>query len=71
MKPVPKHIIIPALLLIYLIVMIAFFGIRLYRQGEYAHFFSVTGVSLAMIVLLYFTLRCRQKIHDKNKNHKK
>ena len=64
MKRPPRHIVIPVLLLIYLIVMIAIFGIRLYKQGDYVHFFTVTGVSLAVIVLLYFTLRRRQRLRD-------
>ena len=68
MKTPPKHIVIPALLLIYLAVMVGIFGIRLYKAGEYIHFFSVIGVCLAVIVLLYFSLRRRQRLRNRDRN---
>lgn len=69
MKRLPKHIVIPSLLLIYLAVMVGVFGMRVYRAGDYAHFFIVTGVSLVVIVLLFFIMRARhRRDNDSNNN---
>ena len=69
MKRLPKHIVIPSLLLIYLAVKVGVFGMRVYRAGDYAHFFIVTGVSLVVIVLLFFIMRARhRRDNDRNNN---
>ena len=41
MKTPPKHIVIPALLLIYLAVMVGIFGIRLFQAGEYYRLYKL------------------------------
>ena len=67
MKRLPKHIVIPSLLLIYLAVMVGVFGMRVYRAGDYAHFFIVTGESLVVIVLIFFIMRARHR-RDNDRN---
>lgn len=69
MKRLPKHIVIPSLLLIYLAVMVGVFGMRVYRAGDYAHFFIVTGVSLVVIVLLFFIMRARHRRYNDSNNN--
>lgn len=58
----PKYKVIPALMLVYLAVM-TYIGYRNYAAGLLSalHFFGVFAASFAVIVLLYFSLRRRER----------
>ena len=56
----------PIVLLAYLGVM-AWFGYKNEHIGT-AEYFAVLGITTLVIVLLYFTLRRKEKLKDKNKD---
>lgn len=60
MKHLKKSIFIPAMLLIYLIVM-AFMGRNILKEGEVLEYFGIIFVSLLCIVGLYYTLRAQER----------
>lgn len=60
MKHLKKSIFIPAMLLIYLIVM-AFMGRHILKEGEVLEYFGIIVVSLLCIVGLYYTLRAQER----------
>lgn len=60
MKHLKKSIFIPAMLLVYLIVM-AFMGRDILKEGEVLEYFGIILVSLLCIVGLYYTLRAQER----------
>ncbi len=66
MKKAKRSTIIPILLTLYLAVM-AYFGWPAYASGQTSalQYFGVIAATLAVIVLLHFTLKKREQ----NKNH--
>lgn len=60
MKHLKKSIFIPAMLLVYLIVM-AFMGRDILKEGEVLEYFGIIVVSLLCIVGLYYTLRAQER----------
>lgn len=60
MKQLKKSIFIPAMLLVYLIVM-AFMGRDILKEGEILEYFGIILVSLLCIVGLYYTLRAQER----------
>lgn len=60
MKHLKKSTFIPAMLLVYLIVM-AFMGRHILKEGEYLEYFGIIIVSLLCIVGLYYTLRAQER----------
>ncbi|MGM9870520.1 MAG: hypothetical protein ACI31E_01845 [Muribaculaceae bacterium] len=75
-----KHIIIPAVLLIYLGVM-SYIGYPEYKSGHFTplYYFGIIGLCLCIIVLLHFFIKKReqlrherqQDIENSAKDHKK
>ncbi len=60
MKHLKKSVFIPAMLLIYLIVM-AFMGRNILKEGEILEYFGIIVVSLLCIIALYYTLRAQER----------
>lgn len=51
---------IPLILLVYLGVM-SYIGFHEYQEGNYLYYFGVIGVTLAIIALLHFFLKKRER----------
>ena len=64
MKQLKKSIFIPAMLLVYLIVM-AFMGRDILKEGEVLEYFGIIVVSLLCIVGLYYTLRAQERARSR------
>ena len=58
---IKRSVIFPVIMLAYLAVM-AWIGRDNLTQGNYLRYFSIIGVSLIIIVLLYFSLRRKEKL---------
>lgn len=56
MKTPKRHVIIPLLMLCYLAVM-AYVARQRLADGEYLYYFGVIGISLLIIIALYFSLK--------------
>lgn len=58
-----KHIVIPAVLLVYLMAM-SYIGYGNYVEGHYSalHYFGTVAGSLAVIIILFFSLRKREQL---------
>lgn len=67
MKRFKKSIIIPLTLLLYLVAM-SIIGFSYYQVGEYLYYFGIIGVTLAIIVILHFVLKKREKLQEQRKN---
>lgn len=67
MKRIPRSKVIPPILLAYLAVM-SIIGLPEYRAGHYAYYFGVIGGTLVCIVLLYFSLRRRERLQREREN---
>ncbi len=64
MKHLKKSTFIPAMLLVYLIVM-AFMGRDILKEGEVLEYFGIIVVSLLCIVGLYYTLRAQERARSR------
>lgn len=64
-----KHIVIPVVLLIYLAVM-SYIGYPSYVSGIFSplYYFGVIGISLGVIVLLYFFIKKREQLRQERKD---
>lgn len=60
-----RSVVIPAILLIYLVVM-SYIGRGEFFAGHYLYYFGIIGITLVAIILLHFTLRRRER----NRNQK-
>lgn len=58
---IKKSTYLPAILLVYLLVM-AYIGLPQLQRGEYLQYFSVFGISLAVIILLHFSLKRKERL---------
>ena len=63
-KKFKGSIVIPCALVAYLIFM-AYYGRNLFFRGEYLHYFGVIAVTLAIIVILHFSLKKKEKLREK------
>lgn len=59
-----RPLLVPAILLIYAGVMAYISYPRYKESGDWNEYLTVTGISLAIVILLYFLLKRRQKIRD-------
>ncbi len=57
-------VVIPCALVAYLLFM-AYYGRNLFFTGQYLHYFGVIGVTLAIIVILHFSLKKKEKLREK------
>ena len=64
-----RHIIIPAVLLIYLGVM-SYIGYPQYASGNFSplYYFGVIGLSLCIIMLLFFFIKKREQLRKERKD---
>ena len=63
-KKIKRHILVPAVLLIYTAVM-GVYAYPAYREKEnWNEFFLIIGIGILLPVLLFFVLRRRQKVRD-------
>lgn len=62
-----KHIIVPAAIVVYTIVIAIYAGIKHYTPENKVSYFIVIGVNLLLAVLLYFILKRRESFRDKTK----
>ena len=65
MKKLKRSTVIPLCLLIYLAVM-AWMGRARLADGEYLYYFGVLGISLLIIVALYWSLRRKEKLREQH-----
>ena len=63
MKKLKRHVVIPFLMLCYLAVM-AYISRQRLADGEYLYYFGVIGISLAIIVVLYFVLKKKERLRQ-------
>ena len=63
-RKIKRHILVPAALLVYIIIMVVMAFPRYQEQGNWNEFFLIVGIALAMIVVLFFVLKRREKIRD-------
>ncbi len=59
--------IIPVLMLIYLIVM-GYMGLDSLRAGRYFYYFATIIIGLALIAILYYRLRKKEKARDRQRD---
>jgi LPXTG-motif cell wall-anchored protein len=60
-----KQFFLPAVLLVYLAIMAYISYPRYKASGNWGEYFAVIGISVALVVLLFFLLRRRQKFRDR------
>ncbi len=63
---IKKSIAVPVLLLIYLAVM-AYIGLPRLHEGHYWQYFGIIAATLAIIVLLHFSLKYREQQKNRQK----
>jgi Na+-driven multidrug efflux pump len=63
MKKIRRSVVLPAILLLYLLIM-AYVGFPHFEAGQYLFYFGIIGGSLLVILLLYFVLRKREKMRQ-------
>ena len=59
-----KHILLPAILLVYVAILAIVSYSRYKESGEWNEYYAVIGVSLLLAVLLFFILKRRKKIRE-------
>jgi LPXTG-motif cell wall-anchored protein len=59
-----KHILLPAILLVYVAILAIVSYPRYKESGEWNEYYAVIGVSLLLAVLLFFILKRRKKIRE-------
>lgn len=64
---IKKSTYLPAILLAYLLFM-SYMGRDLLYAGRYGYFFTIFGISLAVIVLLHFTLKKRERAKNRQQD---
>ena len=61
---IKRSVVFPLVLLAYL-GMMAWIGRDRLARGEYLYYFGIIGISLLIIVLLYFSLRKKEQLRDR------
>ncbi|HTN69405.1 MAG TPA: hypothetical protein VLZ33_08070 [Dysgonamonadaceae bacterium] len=61
-----RHIVIPAAILIYTIVIAIYAAKKYYTPENKGAYFWVIGVNVALAVILYIILKKRDRLRDKN-----
>lgn len=67
MKRPERSKVIPLMLLVYLAVM-SVIGFPEFQAGHYAYYFGIIGATLICIILLYFSLRRRERLRREREN---
>lgn len=69
MKFKPKrHIFIPVVILIYTVVIAIYAGSKYYTPDNRGSYLLVIGVNLGLAAVLYFILKKRENLRNKNKD---
>lgn len=64
-RKIKKEFLFPSVLLIYLSIM-AYISFPRYKEsGNWGEYFAVTGISVLLVVLLFFLLKRKQQIRDR------
>lgn len=64
-RKIKKHVLFPAVLLLYIAIM-AYIGYPRYSEsGNWSEYFAVIGISALLVVLLFFLLKRKQTIRDR------
>lgn len=71
MKKPPRHIFLTILIGAYAVFMAVYFGSDLLRSGQYTRFFVTIAAEALVLVLLFFSLRRRDKLRETRKNESK
>lgn len=64
-RKIKKQFLFPAALLIYLAIMAYISYPRYKESGNWGEYFAVTGISVLLVVLLFFLLKRKQQIRDR------
>ena len=64
---IKRSVVFPLIMLAYLAVM-AWLGRDRLERGEYLYYFGIIGVGLIILVLLYFSLRKKEKLREQREN---
>lgn len=67
-KKFKRHILIPLLLLIYVVIMVIMAFPNYQESGNWNEFSIILVISLLLIVLLYFIYKRKDKLRDKFNN---
>ena len=67
-RKIKRHLLIPLLLLVYVTIMVVMAFPKYQESGNWNEFFMILGISLLLIVLLYFIYKRKEKIRDKFNN---
>lgn len=67
-RKIKRHLLIPLLLLVYVTIMVVMAFPKYQESGNWNEFFMILGISLLLIVLLYFIYKRKDKIRDKFNN---
>lgn len=60
-----RHIVLPAVLLIYLAVMAVIAYPKYEASGKWGEYFAVIGISVLLLGMLFYILKRRQKMRDR------
>ena len=64
-RKIKKHVLFPAVLLLYLAIMAYISYPRYCESGNWGEYFAVIGISALLVVSLFFLLKRKQKIRDR------
>ncbi len=64
-RKIKKHFLFPAVLLIYLAIMAYISYPRYKESGNWSEYFAVTGISVLLVVALFFLLKRKQQIRGR------
>ncbi|MCE5205637.1 MAG: LPXTG cell wall anchor domain-containing protein [Porphyromonadaceae bacterium] len=64
-QKIKKQFLFPAVLLIYVAIMAYMSYPRYKESGNWNEFLTITGISLLLVVLLFFILKRKQQIRDR------
>lgn len=67
-RKLKRHILFPAILLIYIAVMAVIAFPRYSESGNWLEYIAVLGVCIVFAVLLFFILKRKENIREKFKN---
>ncbi|MDE7413822.1 MAG: hypothetical protein K2N05_08580 [Muribaculaceae bacterium] len=70
MKKLKKSIYIPIIVFIYFCILLYNFVPDIIRSGQYWRIYTIAGGELTIIILLYFSLRKKEKMANDNKKTK-
>lgn len=64
-RKIRRHILFPAVLLVYFTIMAAMAYPRYKASGNWSEYFGIIGICLLMALLLFFILRRRQNLRER------